>query len=88
MSGDKVLMPLRDFERRKAEAACKADRYISKDGGPPSPEIERALGELVEMSPAEVRAAARRHRRESRHVAEVPRRRIRRTPQGGEDQQQ
>src|SRR5262245_29081718 len=40
-------------ERLRREVARKADRYIGKDGGPPSPEVKRMLDELVEMSPAE-----------------------------------
>jgi putative DNA primase/helicase len=55
MTDDKIktIVPMREFERRKAEASRKADRYISKDGSAPSPDVERVLDELGEMSPVE-----------------------------------
>jgi putative DNA primase/helicase len=49
----KTVVPMREFERRKAEASRKADRYISKDGGAPSRDVMRVLDELGEMSPVE-----------------------------------
>lgn len=46
MSGQPRYVPLEDVRRR-------ADKYISRDGGPPSLDAERKLDELGEMSPAE-----------------------------------
>ena len=49
----KTLVPLAEFKKRKAASSRLADKYIGKDGEPPSPDVERALHELAEMSPAE-----------------------------------
>jgi hypothetical protein len=41
------------LRRRREEASKKADQYIGKDGGPPTPDTTQALDELSEMTPAE-----------------------------------
>lgn len=53
-----TVLKLRDAKR--AEAARKADRYIGRDGGAPEADVERALGQLGEMAPAEY--GRRRHK--------------------------
>jgi hypothetical protein len=51
MDKEFVLLPLDKAKRE--EAKRKADRYIARDGGAPSPDLECKLGGLGEMSPVE-----------------------------------
>ena len=46
-----TILPLDKAKRE--EAARKADRYIGRDGGAPSPEAQQKLDGLGEMGPAE-----------------------------------